>query len=161
MARKEEIERKFLIHRDQLPALPAGKRLVQGYLAEMPTVRVRTEEDCQSTARRAFLTIKGKGLVGRDEFEYEIPFEEAEALLKLARGFLISKTRYCLPVEGFSELAWELDVFNDENDGLIVVEIELPSAGHPYPTPDWLGEEVSEDPAYKNAALAKRPFNEW
>jgi adenylate cyclase len=160
MAHQEEIERKFLVHRDKLPPLRSGARLVQGYLGFEPTVRARTQETAGG-ARQGFLTIKGNGLVGRDEFEYEIPFEEAQALLKLAQAALVSKTRYHLPVGGAPDLKWEVDFFDGENAGLIVAEIELPRADHPFQRPPWLGEDVTENKAYKNAALAVRPFSQW
>jgi adenylate cyclase len=160
MARKEEIERKLLVHPELLPELPPGARLVQGYLSFRPAVRVRTEET-PGAAPNAYLTIKGEGLVGRDEFEYSIPFEEGQALLKLAHGFLVSKTRYRLPVSGSPDLTWELDVFDGQNEGLVVAEIEIPAAGHPFERPEWVGADVTEDAAYKNACLAQRPFNQW
>lgn len=160
MAYKEEIELKFLVREDALPPLPPGARLVQGYLGTQPTVRVRTEE-APGQAPRAFLTIKGEGLVGRDEFEYDIPIDEGRALLGLAQGSLISKTRYRLPVTGSPDLAWELDVFEGDNKGLTVAEIELPGADFPFDRPDWLGKDVTRDPAYKNAALVHRPYCRW
>src|SRR5688500_7604515 len=121
MARKEEIEYKFLVDCEILPELPPGARLVQGYLGFSPTVRVRTEEG-PGSSRRAYLNVKGPGLVGRDEFEYDIPFEDAEALLELSQGSVIRKTRHRLPVEGDPSLAWEVDVFEAENAGLVVAE---------------------------------------
>jgi adenylate cyclase len=159
MSYKVEIERKFLVHHDRLPQLEGGAYLVQGYLGTRPTVRVRTEE--LPEAKKAYLTIKGEGLIGRDEFEYDIPFADGEALLKLANTALVAKTRYRLPVDGQPDLAWEVDVFAGDNAGLIVAELEMPAADHAFPRPDWLGEDVTEDPAYKNSALAQRPFNRW
>ena len=160
MARKEEIECKFLVHTDRMPPLPPGIRMAQAYLGFRPTVRVRTQEG-PGDLREAFLTIKGQGLVGRDEFEYPIPFDEAEALLLLATHPPVRKTRHHLPVEGQPDLKWEVDIFNGENDGLVVAELELPDRDHPFPRPEWLGEDVTRDPAYKNAALAQRPFRSW
>lgn len=159
MARKLEIERKFLVQRDLLPPLEGGAHLVQGYLGTMPTVRVRTEEKAEG--RKAYLTIKGEGLVGRDEFEYEIPFEDAEALLKLAQSSLVAKKRYRLPVTDQPGLTWEIDVFEGDNAGLVVAEVELPAEDHPFHRPGWLGRDVTEDPAYKNSALARRPYSTW
>lgn len=159
MSRKEEIEHKFLVKKDQLPDLPPGAELAQAYLAFEPTVRVRTEASPQG-AKKAFLTIKGMGLVGRDEFEYEIPFEEGEALLGLAQSAVVRKTRHLLPAEP-ADLKWEVDVFSGDNEGLIVAEIEIPAAEHSFERPDWLGEDVTLDPAYKNASLSQRPFREW
>lgn len=160
MGYKEEIERKFLVHRDRLPRLPEGGHLVQGYLGFTPTVRVRTEEG-PGDELKAYITIKGAGLVGRDEFEYDIPFGEAQQLLKLALASLVSKKRYRLPVAGAPDLKWELDIFEGDNAGLIVAELEMPTADYAFERPDWLDEDVTEDPAYKNAALAKRPFKDW
>jgi len=158
MAHQTEIERKFLVDPAALPPLPPGARLVQGYLALSPTIRVRTED--LNGHRRGYLNIKGEGLVGREEFEYVIPFEEAEALLRLATGSLVSKTRHTFPA-GAGDLKWEVDLFDGLNEGLAVAEIELPAADAPFPRPGWLGEDVTEDPAYKNVALALRPYRTW
>lgn len=156
MSRKHEVERKFLVHAGRLPPLQGGTRMVQGYLATSPTVRVRVGEGPEG--RGAWLTIKGRGLVGRDEFEYEIPYEEGEALLGLARHS-VEKTRYVLPAgEG---LVWEIDVFAGANEGLITAELEVDDEDRPFDRPPWLGAEVTRDPAYKNAALARKPFREW
>ncbi len=160
MGYMKEIERKFLINKAKLPDLPQGSKMVQGYLSFKPTVRVRTEEG-PVDQRKAYITIKGEGLVGRDEFEYAIPSEEAAQLLKLAQASLVCKTRYRMPLKEHSELKWELDIFEGDNAGLIVVELEIPDENFEFPRPEWLGEEVTEDTAYKNSALAKRPFKVW
>ena len=160
MAHKEEIERKFLVHRDRLPPLPEGARLVQGYLSFWPNVRARTEQG-PGDHTCGYLTVKGPGLVGRDEFEYPIPFEDAQALHGLAQAALVSKTRYRLPATPGDDLTWELDIFEGENEGLVVAEIEIPRLDCVFDRPSWLGQDVTEDPAYKNSALAQRPFKSW
>jgi len=160
MALKKEIERKFLVRPELLPALPPGRRMAQAYLGFQPTVRIRTESG-PGELRCAYLTIKGSGGLSRDEFEYPIPFEEAEALLCLAITSTVTKTRYDLPVEGDPDLKWELDIFEGDNVGLIVAELEMPDADHPFSKPDWLGEDVTFNGAYKNVQLAQRPFKDW
>lgn len=160
MAQQTEVERKFRVHEERLPTLPPGKRLAQGYLSLDPVVRVRTSEAADG-AQQAFLTIKGEGLIDRAEFEYELPFDEASALLKLAKASIVRKTRHRFPVEGAPELQWELDVFEGDNAGLIIAEVELPDADHPFPRPEWLGEDVSYERAYQNVELAQHPFSEW
>ncbi len=160
MGYMKEIERKFLVNKAKLPDLPQGSRMVQGYISFKPTVRVRTEEG-PADQRKAYITIKGEGLVGRDEFEYAIPFEEAEQLLKLVQASLVRKTRYRMPLKEHPELKWELDIFEGDNAGLIVVELEIPDENFEFPRPEWVGQEVTEDTAYKNASLAKRPFKVW
>ena len=56
---------------------------------------------------------------------------------------------------------WEVDLFGGENEGLVIAEIELPSADHTFEAPPWLGREVSADPRYFNAALQKKPWLNW
>ena len=160
MGYMQEIEHKFLVDKAKLPDVPEGSRLVQGYLSFKPTVRVRTEEGPADT-RKGYLTIKGEGLVGRDEFEYAIPFEEARQLLKLAQASLVSKTRYRLPLKEHPGLKWEIDIFEGDNAGLIVAELEIPDENYQFPRPEWLGQDVTENPAYKNALLAQHPFKDW
>jgi CYTH domain-containing protein len=157
MKHQHEIEYKFLVHPERLPELKDGARMAQGYLGFEPTVRVRTEDG--PAGAKAYLTIKGDGLVGRDEFEYPIPRDHAKALLKLANASVVSKTRYRIPAG--SGLDWEIDVFEGDNEGLIVAELEVPAVDHAFERPDWVAEDVTRDPAYKNAALARHPFKDW
>ncbi|MEY1662311.1 CYTH domain-containing protein [Isoalcanivorax beigongshangi] len=151
-----EIERKFLLRDLQVLQGLSGQRIAQGYLSHSPTatVRVRLRDG------HGWLTVKGltAGLQ-RDEFEYPIPAADAEALLALCDAGVIDKTRYLLPADG--GLCWEIDVFHGDNDGLVVAEIELPSADHPLPAADWLGAEVSHDPRYFNSALSRTPYRHW
>ena len=160
MAQQTEVERKFRVRQELLPALPAGSRLAQGYLSLVPVVRVRTVH-APDGAEKAYLTIKGEGLTNRAEFEYELPFDEATALLELSQTSIVRKTRYRFPVEGAPELHWELDVFEGDNDGLVIAEVELPDADHDFPRPPWIGEDVSHDSAYQNVHLAQHPFSDW
>jgi CYTH domain-containing protein len=151
-----EIERKFLVDRDQWRPRNVGMAFRQGYLSRVEdrVVRVRT------AGGAAFLTIKGRSSgVTRFEFEYPIPVEDAEALLdRLCERPLIEKTRY---EEVFGGHIWTVDVFQGENDGLILAEIELSSEAESFDRPPWLGREVSDDPRYFNSELSKRPFGYW
>jgi CYTH domain-containing protein len=84
---------------------------------------------------------------------------DADAMLTLlCMHPLIEKVRYREPWGGHT---WEVDVFEGENAGLIVAEIELPSADTPFSKPPWIGAEVSADPRYFNAALIQHPYSEW
>ncbi len=151
-----EIERKFLVHIDQLPALPKGIQLKQGYIETAPgkVVRVRTADE------KAYLTIKGKTEgFSRLEFEYEIPIEDAiELLEKLCSKPIISKTRYLIDFEGKT---WELDIFEEENTGLYLAEIELDSENEYFTLPTWVGKDVSDLKEYRNNYLAMHPYNTW
>lgn len=151
-----EIERKFVVTGDGWRAGAEGRAIRQGYLCRGtgPVVRVRTYGE------KAFLTIKGDGAgIARQEFEYEVPPDDANALLDtLCHPPLIEKTRYHVDVNG---LEWVIDVFGGENDGLIVAELELGSEDQAVDPPDWVGRDVSAKARYFNAALSERPFSAW
>lgn len=143
-----EIERKFRVAGDGWRT-DSGVRFRQGYLSteKERTVRVRTE------GTRAVLTVKGitRG-VTRSEFEYEIPMEDADAMLdSLCERPLIEKRRHKV----------EVDEFSGDNEGLVIAEVELESPDQPFERPDWLGDEVSDDPRYYNANLVKEPYSMW
>lgn len=152
-----EIERKFLVRDESWRAMvESSSRILQGYLSldRHLTVRVRLRGDA------AFLTLKGgtRG-IRRSEFEYPIPQADAQAMLDtLAVAPPVDKVRHLIRVGGH---LWELDVFAGENAGLVMAEIELGSEDEAFERPDWLGDEVSEDPRYYNANLARFPFRSW
>jgi adenylate cyclase len=151
-----EIERKFLVRGDAYRALGTAERYRQGYVrtAGPATVRVRV------AGERGFLTIKGptQGFT-RSEFEYAIPRADAEALLdSLCERPQIEKLRWRIPAGAHT---WEVDEFLGDNAGLTVAEIELRAEGEPFARPEWLGEEVTADPRYRNSELARRPYRTW
>ncbi len=152
-----EIEKKFLVLNDTWrDGNPPAIRMRQGYLAgtEKSSVRIRIE------GKNANLNIKSATLgIRRQEYEYEIPIEEAQEMLdNLAEGPLVEKTRYHVQV---GQHRWELDVFEGENAGLVVAEIELDHENEVFVRPAWLGREVSHDKRYYNVCLAQHPYKEW
>jgi adenylate cyclase len=152
-----EIERKFLVtDASWRETATASVRYQQGYLSRSPTAAIRVRTD----GERAHLNIKTTtDGVTRLEFEYEIPIADAEELLeRVALRPLIIKTRHYVD---FAGRRWEVDVFEAENAGLVVAELELESADAPVTLPPWVGREVSTDPRYYNSSLSERPYCEW
>ena len=152
----KEIERKFLIKPNAWKPQTAGTKIRQGYLSVIKerVVRVRTKD------AKAFLTIKGvtRG-ISREEFEYDIPVEDADLLLtNLCEQPLIEKIRY---KEDHNGHTWEIDVFFGENEGLIVAEVELTAENETLQLPSWVGEEVSSDQRYYNSNLIQNPYRKW
>jgi len=151
-----EIERKFLVKGNKWQKGSISTRCRQGYLptSDMTVVRVRV------FGNQGFLTIKGKTEgISRSEFEYEIPVSDAESLLdSLCERPLIEKTRYRLDHLG---VMWEVDVFEGENKGLVLAEVELEDEHQLIAMPEWVSTEVSQDPKYFNSNLAKYPHCEW
>lgn len=152
----QEIERKFLVHGEDWKNESTATRFRQGFLCTEPerTVRVRL------AGSTGTLTIKGRTIgVTRAEFEYEIPAADAERLLdSLCRRPLIEKVRYRVDAGAHT---WEVDVFEGDNEGLVVAEIELSSEGETFARPPWVGEEVTHDPRYFNASLVDLPYRKW
>ena len=146
-----EIERKFLVRVDALPpeARTGGARFEQGYLSLEPAVRVRASEE--NGVGRAWLTIKGPGKIERLELEYEIPIADARALLPMCKAVL-TKIRRTVTV---GKHVWEIDEFTGAHAGLWLAEIELRAPDEPFERPVWIGDEVSDDERYANAALAR------
>ena len=152
-----EIERKYLIANDNWKTYAdEGKHMIQGYMAsnEHSSIRIRVNND------NANLNIKSNTIgIQRSEYDYPIPLDEAMELLNtLCDQPLIEKTRYHVNHEGH---LWEIDVFAGDNEGLVVAEIELASADDEFILPDWIGQEVSDDPRYYNVCLAKHPYKDW
>jgi len=151
-----EIERKFLLKNDDWKTQAHDRQpYCQGYLLSdgKRTLRIRT------AGEKGFITIKGKAKgLARPEFEYEIPLEEARELLKLCDPPLIVKTRFFVQ---HAEHLWEIDVFEGDNAGLIVAEIELQEEEEIFARPAWLGEEVTDDRRYSNASLSRNPWKIW
>lgn len=152
----KEIEKKFLVKNTAFIAQAKTQQIIrQGYISSETdrTVRVRTKGE------KGFLTIKGKTVgITRPEFEYEIPYREAIELLQSFCDDIIEKTRYVIMQY---DKAWEVDIFSGTNNGLILAEIELDSEEEEIILPDWIDNEVSDDPRYYNANLAKQPFSKW
>ena len=163
-----EIERRFLV-------VGEGWRqhclwqveICQGYLvrqADGLTLRVRTSQGKSDTAPQAWLTLKaippGRPSAPasvRLEYEYPIPHGDALELLELAPEQL-RKQRYGLNLPGGE---WVLDVFAENNAPLVVAEVELVDPDGILNVPAWCGEELTGRHQLSNAALARRPLQQW
>jgi adenylate cyclase len=146
-----EIERKFLVKGGFRHLSTGSINITQAYISVEPekTIRLRI------TDKKAFLTIKTPAAPGsliRNEWEYEIPVRDAGEMLKLCVPGRIVKTRYFIPA---GNRKFEVDVFHGHNEGLIIAEIELGSETESFDKPEWLGDEVTGNPAYYNSNLIR------
>ena len=152
-----EIERKFLLKNDAWRKSAAqGVLYRQGYLndAENCSIRVRVGGD------KAYLNIKSATLgISRSEYEYPIPLADANEMLNLfCQSSIVEKRRYLVEHAGHT---WEIDVFEGDNTGLTVAEIELDHEDEAFELPAWVDTEVSHESRYYNVCLAKHPFKDW
>ena len=147
----KEIERKFLVKGEFRNQAVRHYEILQRYLSIDPekTIRLRIAGDT------GLLTIKGsprKYSISRGEWEIRIPVEDAEEIMKLCLPGKIEKTRYVIPC---GQHKYEVDVFHDKNEGLVIAEIELTSENEEFEKPEWLGEEVTGRTEYYNSSLIK------
>jgi adenylate cyclase len=146
-----EIERRFRLASDAWrSSIARSSRIIQGYLAitEDSVIRVRVRDT------QGYVTIKSRdGGVARQEYEYEIPLADAQSLLKLCGRRILEKTRHNVDFAGY---CWEIDEYSEPLEGLILAEVELQSESDDPPLPPWIGEEITHDGSFSNAALAKR-----
>jgi adenylate cyclase len=144
-----EIERTFIVFQEKLPPLKLGQavHIEQAFLSENPCIRLRLKTYREGSA--AFVTIKGPGLIQRDEWEWKVPLKDVQEIME--RGLWHSalvKKRYVLG-------RWEVNQFLGVLEGLWLTEIELSSPTESFDKPEWLGREVTENPAFTNMALAR------
>jgi len=147
-----EIERKFLVKnavRDVLNTIQPIQ-IRQSYLVneKFKSVRIRIADDS------AFLTIKNAAIgITRKEFEYEIPKNEAEDIIRTFDLKVLTKERYQIM---FKSKLWEVDVFAGRLKGLVLAEIELNAEDENIQLPEWIDIEVTHDASYFNANLINR-----
>lgn len=143
-----EIERKFTITNlpENLTDYPCH-HIEQGYLSTKPVVRIRRQDDAY------ILTYKGIGMLAREEYNLPLTKESYEHMKPKADGIIITKKRYNIPFEGYTI---ELDVFEEDLDGLIIAEVEFASTeeAESFCPPDWFAEDVTYKKEYHNNYLA-------
>lgn len=144
-----EIERKFLVDeekwRKNKPS--SGQHILQGYLSKEieRTVRIRIKD------KKGYLTIKGKTVgATRAEYEYEIPVNEAKEMIDSMCDKYIDKIRYEVVLDGKT---WEVDEFSSPQKGLVLAEIELEREDEEIYLPDWITQEVTNNPSYYNSNM--------
>ena len=150
-----EIERKFLVVSDDYQKNSKSLDIKQAYLSTEGdmVIRVRIE------GIQASINIKSKKSERvNHEFEYVIPLDESQSLIRMSPYPLIKKTRHVLEYKGN---IWEVDEFHADNKGLTVAEIELDDENENFEIPPWVGKEVTADYRYLNSNLVQNPFRCW
>lgn len=148
---RKEIERKYLIFVNRLPKLKRGQKIVQAYLSTDPVVRARIKN------KKGYLTIKFREYGVNIEYDITISVSDAQGIIGRC-GNKVEKTRYNIKVNG---KIWEVDIFEEDNSGLIIAEIELKSLDEKFQRPLWISKEVTNDKKYWNVSLAYKPYRLW
>ena len=145
-----EIERKYLVKE-----IPTDlnqyeiKKIAQGYLCTEPVVRIRRSNNDY------YMTYKGDGLMVREEYNLPLTEEAYTHLRPKIDGLLIAKTRYLIPLN--DKLTAELDIFEEDLKGLVIVEVEFDSIeeANAFTSPDWFREDVTNSGKYHNSYLSQ------
>jgi CYTH domain-containing protein len=95
--------------------------------------------------------------IARTEVDVAISFEQAEALWLHTVGRRIDKTRYRVALDDPLGHVVEVDVYAGALAGLYVAEVEFSSEvdAAEFVPPDWFGREVTGEPGWSNAVLAR------
>ena len=145
-----EIERKFLLTAlpDDLQQHP-HKTISQGYISTASESEVRVRR--QGSAH--VLTVKKGSGLRRTEVEIGLDEKQFLALWELTANQRIEKTRYDYQ---YLDTLIEIDVYRDSLATLTLAEVEFHSIeeSRHFSIPAFFGREVTEERAYKNAALA-------
>lgn len=147
----KEIERKFLVRGTAYKALAVERLDIrQAYLSTSVNAIVRV----RVSGERAWLTVKSANQgCERGEWEYPVPVADALDIIRSTGCPCLHKYRYIVPAG--NGLRWEVDEFVSPAAGLVVAEIELPTADAAFVKPDWVGNEVTGDPRYYNSEIVK------
>jgi adenylate cyclase len=68
---------------------------------------------------------------------------------------VLDKVRHFVPYAGST---WQIDVYEGLLEGVVLAEIELTDADKKLILPDWIGEEVTADPAYRKVKMVAARF---
>ena len=150
-----EIERKYLLRACPPDAAATPSTFIeQGWLPGV-LLRERLRRAVHSDgATRLTRTIKLGPMGARIEVEEDTDPALFDALWPCTVDARIRKHRYVVPDGRF---LWEIDVFLDRD--LVVAEVELDHGDDVPAAPAWLAphivRDISDDPAYLNAAMAR------
>jgi len=154
---KKEIERKFLVKvklsDKQLENFPK-KQVYQCYIngqTDALEVRARCTDE-----KEFMLNIKDVGNKIRNEITIPIDQDTFDVIWQISTPKQISKKRYYIPSPKNNNLILEYDVFEDNLEGLVLVEFENDDEKivDNFIPEDWIGEEVTSFDEYKNRTLA-------
>lgn len=158
-----ERERRFIV---DTPAIVAGWSWVlisqaylwskNGYAARVRLIQ-HLDDSGDLVDLDATFAIKGPR-IGDERFEAEnrLPdFDVARSIIDLA-DHVVRKRRY----QVIDKEAWDVDVFLDDNEGLVIAELEgLEVRG--VRRPEWCSREITTRDEYNNENLATRPWRSW
>ena len=160
MPEPTEIERKFRVlnfRPNFIPKEAVAIEITQDYLVCRGPGERRVRKRVRDGETSYFYTEKVPTAQSGTRIERERQISEEEYRQLLAERdpalYTIEKTRHTFPFWG---RLFELDIFRGRNAGLVMLEVELQHLDDELRLPSaWDTVEVTDDPSYKNRALAE------
>lgn len=158
-----ERERRFLVSDETIIFGWPWVLITQAYLwtkdGYASRVRLIEKEDDEGDLVPVDATHAIKGpRIGDERFEAEAPlgdFDVARSIIDRA-SFIVRKRRY----QVVDTEAWDVDLFLDDNEGLVIAELEGTNVRE-VRRPDWCSFEITTKDAYNNENLAVNPWRRW
>jgi adenylate cyclase len=152
-----EIEKKFLVK--NIPNLNSVKqiKIKQGYLSPPPSsLRIRRKGEIFELTKK--ISLKEKDHSSREEINVLLTEYEFNKLWTQVERSL-EKSRYCFDIG--SNLIAELDIFEGDLSGLVLVEVEFPSTEimESFIAPEWFGKDITQESFSANSFLAGKNFD--
>lgn len=90
----------------------------------------------------------------REEYNLPLTAESYAHLRKKTDGLLITKKRYCIPLDPYTI---ELDIFEGDLAPLILAEVEFSSEeeGNAFTPPEWFAKDVTYSGKYHNSYMSR------
>ena len=146
-----EIERKFLVANDEWKhSIVRSESIRDGLIAAYKDRKVRV----RISGNTATIAIKGPrtGLT-RPEFEYGIPFSDAERMLST---ICRDDTRSSAFLLRTATAVCHVDVYGGLLESFVIAEIELKQETEELALPCWIGKEVTGDSHYRKINMVAR-----
>jgi len=141
-----EKERKFLLDASQIEFTTEPELIEQAYLMLVNKDQLRVRISNNTTAMLCYKRCVSDTI--RTEYEYNIPLEDAQELLK-STSIKLSKKRFHIPHEKHTVC---IDFYPN---GLKVVEIEFEEDLEDGDIPLYCGIEITGEKKYSNITIAK------
>jgi len=154
-----EIEKTFLVKK--LPSDLSKYKSVQikqGYLSPSPSpLRIRQKDSYFEITKK--IPLKEGDYSSVEEINIPLTEFEFQKLWNLTDRHL-EKTRYLIPLT--DGLTGELDIFQNDLNGLYFIEIEFSSKEQmdSFVSPDWFGKDVTQEEFSANSYLAGKNFSQ-
>lgn len=157
-----EIERKYLVDTSIFDISSGGQVSIQAYLEDKDGSFSQIRISRNLTRHKGYINIKGfreSKSATRLEVRATISEEESIQLLNdIHNDLKIFKKRI---TQQFHGNEWVVDVYEKNNKGLVIAEIEIPYEEYKFVKPEWAIVDITDDDYFYNYRLINNPWTKW